>query len=282
MVKNRFGIGRGVDALFSKVDSSFFAKLSIEQVSPNPYQPRTNFNKSELIELSESIKQYGIIQPLTVRKIADNKYQLISGERRYKASKMAGLRTLPVYIKQAEDNEMLELALIENIQREDLDPIEIGISYKTLIEELKITQEKLSEKIGKKRSTISNYIRLLQLHPIIQAGLRDFILTIGHAKPLLSLINQDKQLEIYNIIVTNSLSVRETEEIVKENKEPLYLSNKKKTNKLSSNLLSIQENLAELFEANVKIKSLKNGNRKVEIHFMSEKKLHEFIENIKL
>ena len=282
MVKNRFGIGRGVDALFSKVDSSFFAKLSIEQVSPNPYQPRTNFNKSELKELSESIKQYGIIQPLTVRKIADNKYQLISGERRYKASKMAGLRTLPVYIKQAQDNEMLELALIENIQREDLDPIEIGISYKTLIEELKITQEKLSEKIGKKRSTISNYIRLLQLHPIIQAGLRDFILTIGHAKPLLSLINQDKQLEIYNIIVTNSLSVRETEEIVKENKEPLYLSNKKKTNKLSSNLLSIQENLAELFEANVKIKSLKNGNRKVEIHFMSEKKLHEFIENIKL
>tara|TARA_S200000501_G_scaffold354152_1_gene374589 strand:- start:34 stop:882 length:849 start_codon:yes stop_codon:yes gene_type:complete len=282
MVKNRFGIGRGVDALFSKVDSSFFAKLSIEQVSPNPYQPRTNFNKSELKELSESIKQYGIIQPLTVRKIADNKYQLISGERRYKASKMAGLRTLPVYIKQAEDNEMLELALIENIQREDLDPIEIGISYKTLIEELKITQEKLSEKIGKKRSTISNYIRLLQLHPIIQAGLRDFILTIGHAKPLLSLINQDKQLEIYNIIVTNSLSVRETEEIIKENNEPLYLSNKKKTNKLSSNLLSIQENLAELFEANVKIKSLKNGNRKVEIHFMSEKKLHEFIENIKL
>ncbi|OUV56256.1 MAG: hypothetical protein CBC73_02585 [Flavobacteriales bacterium TMED113] len=282
MVKNRFGIGRGVDALFSKVDSSFFAKLSIEQVSPNPYQPRTNFNKSELKELSESIKQYGIIQPLTVRKIADNKYQLISGERRYKASKMAGLRTLPVYIKQAEDNEMLELALIENIQREDLDPIEIGISYKTLIEELKITQEKLSEKIGKKRSTISNYIRLLQLHPIIQAGLRDFILTIGHAKPLLSLINQDKQLEIYNIIVTNSLSVRETEEIIKENNEPLYLSNKKKTNKLSSNLLSIQENLADLFEANVKIKSLKNGNRKVEIHFMSEKKLHEFIENIKL
>ena len=282
MVKNRFGIGRGVDALFSKVDSSFFAKLSIEQVSPNPYQPRTNFNKSELKELSESIKQYGIIQPLTVRKIADNKYQLISGERRYKASKMAGLRTLPVYIKQAEDNEMLELALIENIQREDLDPIEIGISYKTLIDELKITQEKLSEKIGKKRSTISNYIRLLQLHPIIQAGLRDFILTIGHAKPLLSLINQDKQLEIYNIIVTNSLSVRETEEIIKENNEPLYLSNKKKTNKLSSNLLSIQENLAELFEANVKIKSLKNGNRKVEIHFMSEKKLHEFIENIKL
>ncbi len=282
MVKNRFGIGRGVDALFSKVDSSFFAKLSIEQVSPNPYQPRTNFNKSELKELSESIKQYGIIQPLTVRKIADNKYQLISGERRYKASKMAGLRTLPVYIKQAEDNEMLELALIENIQREDLDPIEIGISYKTLIDELKITQEKLSEKIGKKRSTISNYIRLLQLHPIIQAGLRDFILTIGHAKPLLSLINQDKQLEIYNIIVTNSLSVRETEEIIKENNEPLYLSNKKKTNKLSSNLLSIQENLADLFEANVKIKSLKNGNRKVEIHFMSEKKLHEFIENIKL
>ncbi len=282
MVNNRFGIGRGVDALFSKVDSNFFAKLSIDQVSPNPYQPRTNFNKSDLIELSESIKQYGIIQPLTVRRVSDNNYQIISGERRYKASKLAGLTTLPVYIKQAQDNQMLELALIENIQREDLDPIEIGISYKTLIEELNITQEKLSEKIGKKRSTISNYIRLLQLHPIIQAGLRDFIITIGHAKPLLSLSNQNKQLELYNYIVSNSSSVREIENIIKESKDLHYLKNKKTTSKLSSNLFSLQENLAELLESNVKIKSLKNGKKKVEILFISEKKLYEFIENIKL
>ena len=281
MVNNRLGLGRGVDALFSKMDSSFFAKLNIEQITPNPFQPRTNFNNSELKELAESINQYGIIQPLTVRKLDNNQYQIISGERRYLASKMAGLKIVPVYIKKAKDNEMLELALIENIQREDLDPIEIGISYKTLIDELQITQEKLSKKIGKKRSTISNYIRLLQLHPIIQAGLRDFILTIGHAKPLLSLISQDKQLELYNYIVSNSLSVRETEDLIKLNKEGSYIEKRKKINYLSNELKSIQESLAEFFEAEVKIKALKNGKRKIEIQFNSEKKLHEFINNIK-
>ena len=282
MVSNRFGLGRGVDALFSKMDSSFFAKLNIEQITPNPFQPRTNFNKSELNDLADSIRQYGIIQPLTVRRLEENKYQIISGERRFLASKIAGLKTIPAYIKQAKDNEMLELALIENIQREDLDPIEIGISYKTLIDELQITQEKLSKKIGKKRSTISNYIRLLQLHPIIQAGLRDFILTIGHAKPLLSINNQEEQLEIYNYIVSNSLSVRETENLVKENKETIYIEKRKKINDLSIELLSIQESLGELFEAKVNIKSFKSGRRKIEIQFNSEKKLHEFIKNIKL
>jgi len=282
MVSNRFGLGRGVDALFSKMDSSFFAKLNIEQIIPNPFQPRTNFNKSELNDLADSISQYGIIQPLTVRKLEENKYQIISGERRFLASKIAGLKTIPAYIKQAKDNEMLELALIENIQREDLDPIEIGISYKTLIDELQITQEKLSKKIGKKRSTISNYIRLLQLHPIIQAGLRDFILTTGHAKPLLSLNSQDEQLEMYNYIVSNSLSVRETENLVKENTATLYFEKRKKSNELSIELLSIQENLAELFDAKVKLKSFKSGRRKIEIEFNSEKKLHEFIKNIKL
>ena len=196
------------------------------------------------------------------------------------ASKIAGLKKLPVYIKKAKDNEMLELALIENIQREDLDPIEIGISYKTLIDELQLTQEKLSKKIGKKRSTISNYIRLLQLHPIIQAGLRDFILTMGHAKPLLALGDQDKQLEIYNYIVSNSLSVRETEDLVKSNTINLTFEKRGK-NILSFELQTLQENLAEFFETEVKIKALKNGTRKIEIQFNSEKKLHDFIKNIK-
>tara|TARA_B100001250_G_C19787592_1_gene784916 strand:- start:1239 stop:2087 length:849 start_codon:yes stop_codon:yes gene_type:complete len=280
MVNDRFGLGRGVDALFSKMDSSFFAKLNIEQITANPFQPRTNFNNSELKELAESISQYGIIQPLTVRKLDDKKYQIISGERRYLASKMAGLKTVPVYIKKAKDNEMLELALIENIQREDLDPIEIGISYKTLIDELQITQEELSKKIGKKRSTISNYIRLLQLHPIIQAGLRDFILTIGHAKPLLSLSNQGKQLELYNYMVSNSLSVRETEDLVKLNKNNVHFEKRTYNNNLSIELKSMQDNLADFFEAEVKIKALRSGKRKIEIQFNSEKKLHEFIKNI--
>ena len=280
MVNNKFGLGRGVDALFSKMDSSFFAKLNIEQITANPFQPRTNFNNSELKELAESISQYGIIQPLTVRKLDDNKYQIISGERRYLASKIAGLKTVPAYIKKAKDNEMLELALIENIQREDLDPIEIGISYKTLIDELEITQEELSKKIGKKRSTISNYIRLLQLHPIIQAGLRDFILTIGHAKPLLSLNDQGRQLELYNYMVSNSLSVRETEDLVKLNKNNVHFEKRTYNNNLSIELQSIQDNLAEFLETEVKIKALKSGKRKVEIQFNSEKKLHEFIKNI--
>ena len=280
MVNNKFGLGRGVDALFSKMDSSFFAKLNIEQITANPFQPRTNFNNSELKELAESISQYGIIQPLTVRKLDDNKYQIISGERRYLASKIAGLKTVPAYIKKAKDNEMLELALIENIQREDLDPIEIGISYKTLIDELQITQEELSKKIGKKRSTISNYIRLLQLHPIIQAGLRDFILTIGHAKPLLSLNDQGRQLELYNYMVSNSLSVRETEDLVKLNKNNVHFEKRTYNNNLSIELQSIQDNLAEFLDTEVKIKALKSGKRKVEIQFNSEKKLHEFIKNI--
>ena len=280
MVNNKFGLGRGVDALFSKMDSSFFAKLNIEQITANPFQPRTNFNNSELKELAESISQYGIIQPLTVRKLDDNKYQIISGERRYLASKIAGLKTVPAYIKKAKDNEMLELALIENIQREDLDPIEIGISYKTLIDELQITQEELSKKIGKKRSTISNYIRLLQLHPIIQAGLRDFILTIGHAKPLLSLNDQGRQLELYNYMVSNSLSVRETEDLVKLNKNNVHFEKRTYNNNLSIELQSIQDNLAEFLETEVKIKSFKSGKRKIEIQFNSEKKLHEFIKNI--
>ena len=280
MVNNKFGLGRGVDALFSKMDSSFFAKLNIEQITANPFQPRTNFNKSELNELAASISQYGIIQPLTVRKLDDTKYQIISGERRYLASNIAGLKTVPAYIKKAEDNEMLELALIENIQREDLDPIEIGISYKTLIDELQITQEELSKKIGKKRSTISNYIRLLQLHPIIQAGLRDFILTIGHAKPFLSLNDQGRQLELYNYMVSNSLSVRETEDLVKLNKNNVHFEKRTYNNNLSIELQSIQENLAEFLETEVKIKAFKSGKRKIEIQFNSEKKLHEFIKNI--
>lgn len=219
MVSNRFGLGRGVDALFSKMDSSFFAKLNIEQITPNPFQPRTNFNKSELNDLADSISQYGIIQPLTVRKLEENKYQIISGERRFLASKIAGLKTIPAYIKQAKDNEMLELALIENIQREDLDPIEIGISYKTLIDELQITQEKLSKKIGKKRSTISNYLRLLKLNPIIQSGIKDGFISMGHGRAMINIDDEKMQINIYEKIISKNLSVRNTEKLIQSLKK---------------------------------------------------------------
>ena len=213
MVEKLSPLGRGVNALFSKIKSNSFATLDINHIEPNPFQPRTNFNKTELEELANSISEYGVIQPITVRKIEENKFQIISGERRYRACKLALVKKVPVYIRETEDNKMLELALIENIQRQDLDPIEIGISYQKLIDELGLTQEKLAEKLEKKRSTISHYLRLLNLHPIIQAGLRDFMLTVGHAKCLLSITNHNTQLDIYNKIISKNLSVRETEKI---------------------------------------------------------------------
>ena len=242
MGKNLSPLGRGVNALFSKIKSNSFATLEIDQITTNPFQPRTNFSKSELEELAQSITQYGVIQPLTVRKTKEEKYQIISGERRYRACKLSGINNIPVYIKQAEDNEMLELALIENIQRQDLDPIEIGISYQKLIDELGLTQEHLSKKIGKKRSTISHYLRLLNLHPIIQAGLRDFMLTIGHAKCLLVIADKESQLDTYNYIISKNLSVRETEKMIREKKHQKTKFYREQ-NVLSNDLQKIEINL---------------------------------------
>ena len=276
MVEKLSPLGRGVNALFSKIKSNSFATINIDQIRPNPFQPRTNFNKSELEELAQSISEYGVIQPITVRKIEENTFQIISGERRYRACKIAMVKKIPVYIKETEDGKMLELALIENIQRQDLDPIEIGISYQKLIDELGLTQEKLADKIGKKRSTISHYLRLLNFHPIIQAGLRDFMLTIGHAKCLLSITNQDKQLDIYNFIISKKLSVRETEKMIREkekNQEKTY--NKKII--LSEKFIEKQKNLEETLDASVQIKSFQNGSWNLQITCNSEEELNKII-----
>tara|TARA_B100001758_G_C18366798_1_gene588957 strand:- start:715 stop:1560 length:846 start_codon:yes stop_codon:yes gene_type:complete len=280
MVEKLSPLGRGVNALFAKIKSNSFATINISQISPNPFQPRTNFNKSELKELAQSISEYGVIQPITVRKIEENKFQIISGERRYRACKIAMVQKIPVYIKETEENKMLELALIENIQRQDLDPIEIGISYQKLIDELGITQENLAEKIGKKRSTISNYLRLLNLHPIIQAGLRDFMLTVGHAKCLLSITENDKQLDIYNFIISKNLSVRETEKMIREKdqkQEKIY--NKKII--LSEKLKKEQKSLEEKLDASVQIKSFKNGSWNIQITCNSEEELKNIINVLK-
>ncbi len=276
MAKELSPLGRGVNALFSKIKSNSFATININQIRPNPFQPRTNFNKSELEELAQSISEYGVIQPITVRKIEENKFQIISGERRYRACKMAMVKKIPVYIKETEDNRMLELALIENIQRQDLDPIEIGISYQKLIDELGLTQEKLADKIGKKRSTISHYLRLLNLHPIIQAGLRDFMLTIGHAKCLLSITNQDKQLDIYNFIISKKLSVRETEKMIRE-KDKKQEKNYNKKIILSEKFIQKQRNLEESLDASVQIKSFQNGSWNLQITCNSEEELNKII-----
>lgn len=221
-------LGRGLSALLKDPDNNIksvtdknadkvvgsIVELELQSIEVNPHQPRTSFNEETLMELATSIRELGVIQPITVRKIDFGTYQLVSGERRFRASKMAGLKTIPAYIRIANDRESLEMALVENIQRQDLDPIEIALSYQRLIDEISLTQEQLSDRIGKNRSTIANYLRLLKLDPIIQTGMRDGFLSMGHGRALINIKNQEQQLAIYERILANSLSVRETEKLV--------------------------------------------------------------------
>ena len=191
-------------------------EIELSSIEVNPYQPRTYFNEEDLRELASSIRELGVIQPITVRKLVGNKFQLVSGERRFRASKLIGLLTIPAYIRLANDQEMLEMALVENIQRKDLDPIEVALSYQRLLEEINLTQENLSKRVGKNRSTVTNYLRLLKLDPIIQTGMRDGFLTMGHGRALINIEDQTVQLDIYEKIIRNKLSVRQTEQLVKK------------------------------------------------------------------
>ena len=221
-------LGRGLSAILSDEDNNRFTKsaslnfdeIEIDLIDLNPYQPRTNFNQKDIDELASSIKELGLIQPITI-KTKDNRYELISGERRLRAFKILKLKSIPAYVRKADDQASLEMALVENIQRKDLDPIEIAISYNRLIEELSISHEEMSKRVGKDRSTISNYIRLLKLDPIIQSGIRDNFISMGHGRSLINIKSKDTQLIIYEKILRNGLSVRQTEKIVKE------LNNKK-------------------------------------------------------
>ena len=190
-------------------------EIELSSIEVNPFQPRTYFNEEDLRELASSIRELGVIQPITVRKLVGNKFQLVSGERRFRASKLIGLLTIPAYIRLANDQEMLEMALVENIQRKDLDPIEVALSYQRLLEEINLTQENLSKRVGKNRSTVANYLRLLKLDPIIQTGMRDGFLTMGHGRALINIEDQTVQLDIYEKIIRNKLSVRQTEQLVK-------------------------------------------------------------------
>ena len=222
-------LGRGLSALLKDPDNDIktatdkgadkvvgnIVELDLNAVEVNPFQPRSSFNEDALKELASSIRELGVIQPITVRKISFGKYQLVSGERRFRASKIVGLETIPAYIRIANDQESLEMALVENIQREDLDPIEIALSYQRLIEEINLTQEQMSDRVGKNRSTIANYLRLLKLDPIIQTGMRDGFLSMGHGRALINIENTSDQLDIYEKIIGNSLSVRATEALVK-------------------------------------------------------------------
>ena len=222
-------LGRGLSALLKDPENDIqsvsdknadkvignVVELELEAIEVNPFQPRTNFNDETLQELASSIKELGIIQPITVRKLDFNKYQLVSGERRFRASKLVGLETIPAYIRIANDQESLEMALVENIQRQDLDPIEIALSYQRLIDEIQLTQEKLSERVGKKRSTITNYLRLLKLDPIIQTGMRDGFVSMGHGRALINIEKKKDQITIFENVIANGLSVRETEHLVR-------------------------------------------------------------------
>lgn len=222
-------LGRGLSALLKDPDNDIqtasdknadkvvgnIVELDIEAIEVNPFQPRSNFNDEALHELASSIKELGVIQPITVRKLDFNKYQLVSGERRYRASKLVGLEAIPAYIRIANDQESLEMALVENIQRQDLDPVEIALSYQRLIDEIELTQEKLSDRVGKKRSTITNYLRLLRLDPIIQTGMRDGFLSMGHGRALVNIDKKVDQIALYEKIISQNLSVRETEKAVK-------------------------------------------------------------------
>jgi len=243
-------------------------EIEIDNIELNPFQPRKKFKEETIKELASSIKELGVIQPITVRKLKEkNKYEIISGERRYRASKIVGLNTIPSFIRLANDQESLEMALVENVQREDLDPIEIAMCYERLINEIKLTQEQLSERVGKKRPTITNYLRLLKLDPIIQSGIRDGFISMGHGRALINLENKVAQLGIYEKIINSDLSVRKTESLVKKSK-----TSHKNKNVIAKPIDVFDNEIKELqsfFNSNVKIKKMKNGKGEIIISFSS-------------
>lgn len=255
--------------------------LELHTIEMNPFQPRSSFNEESLRELASSIKELGVIQPITVRKIGFNKFQLVSGERRYRASKLIGKESIPAFIRIANDQESLEMALVENIQRQDLDPIEIALSYQRLIEEIKVTQEQLSDRIGKNRSTIANYLRLLKLDPIIQTGMRDGFIAMGHGRAIININNLGEQLDIYEKVISENLSVRETEALVRNLKNSSEIKNPYKKATLPSYLNSAKIALSEYLNSDVNIKNTGGGKGKLSISFKNKKDFQRILNLLK-
>ncbi len=288
MSVKRSALGKGLGALIEDAGNmrndsnrnSSIDEIDVRFIEANPFQPRTDFDEESLNELAESIKQIGIIQPITVRKIGNSKYQLISGERRYRAAQMAGFLTIPAYVRTADDQGMLEMALVENIQREDLDAIEIAISYQRLIDECKLTQENMSDRVGKKRSTITNYLRLLKLPAEIQLGIRKKMLSMGHARALITIEDASDQLYIFEQILNDGLSVRSVEDMVRKIKEePKETNDVQKGSKSEaySNYKELEQHLNNYFSAKVEFKRGANGNGKIIIPFKSDEDLERII-----
>jgi len=284
-------LGRGLSALLNDPDHNIdsaedknaaqvignIIDLPLENISNNPFQPRTHFNEDALKELSISIKELGVIQPVTVRKMKGNQYQLVSGERRLRASKMAGLENIPAYVRLANDQQSLEMALVENIQRQDLDPIEIGLSYQRLIEEINLTQDQLSERVGKKRSTITNYMRLLKLDPIVQTGIRDQFISMGHGRALVNIEDTKIQLDLYKQIVKKGLSVRAVEVLVRKLKNPKAGP----SSYASPFIKQAAADLESFFETPVNVSANDQGKGVLKIAFDSQEKLQRILNKIK-
>ena len=291
--QKKTGLGRGLRALLDDSDLpennrqqlsnesislGSISAVKISQVQVNPFQPRTDFDSEALHELAESIKLQGLIQPITVRQSGQNSYQLISGERRLRAAKLAGLTEIPAYVRTANDQQMLEMALIENIQRENLNAIEVALSFQRLIDECNLKQEQLGERVSKNRSTVTNYLRLLKLPPVIQVSIRDKEISMGHARALVSVEDVDKQLYLFQEIVNHGLSVRKVEELVRQ----LQIIGKgrkpAKASGISFQYMKIQDDLASKFSTNVKLKLNENGKGSIEIGFMSDDDLNRILE----
>ena len=282
-VQKKFALGRGLDALISNEEvqtsgSSNIGEIELSKIFANPNQPRREFDPIALQELADSISEVGIIQPITLRKINDDSYQIIAGERRYKASALAGLKTIPAYIKTADDENVMEMALIENIQREDLNSREIALAYQHLIEQYELTQEKLSERVGKNRTTVANYLRLLKLPATIQMALKNKEIDMGHARALLSIDNPQIQLKIFNEIIANGYSVRKVEELVKSLNAEKQEKKAADNSKMPESFGVLQNHLSSFFGTKVQLSCSNNGKGKISIPFKDEADLERIME----
>ena len=294
---NKEALGKGIRSLLQSIDSDLktstgqlkgavveqvttMQRIPVGDIEPNPKQPRRDFDETALNELAASIKIHDLVQPITVSGLPGGKYRLISGERRWRASKLAGLKDVPAYIRQANDQELLELALLENLQREDLNAMEIALSYKRMMEELQHTQEQVAERMGKERSTVANYIRLLKLPPDIQVAVRTNVISMGHARALINVDAVDTQLFIFNEIKTNGLSVRQTEELVRKMyKGPNAVKSASKST-LPPGYKKIEDNLASHFSTKVKLNHSKKGHGMISIEYYSIQDLNKILDQI--
>jgi ParB family chromosome partitioning protein len=295
--QNKDALGKGIRSLLQSIDTEMkttsgelkssvvesatsMHRISVEDIEPNPKQPRKDFDEQALHELAHSIKLHDVVQPITVSQLANGKFRLIAGERRWRAAKLAGLKDMPAYVRKSNDQQLLELALLENLQREDLNAMEVALSYKRMMEELSHTQEEVAERMGKERSTVANYIRLLKLPPDIQVAVRKGQISMGHARALINVDTVDKQLYIFSEIIKNGLSVRQTEELVRKLYKTGGVPQQAPKSSLPPAFKKIEDNLASHFSAKVKLNHSKKGNGSILIEYYSINDLNKILDQI--